>query len=247
MRGLGTIINVFAVAGGSIAGVFAGHRLPDRMRLTIMQGLGLVVLAIGVVGFAPLLDDDLGLRRAIILIGAITLGGAIGEALHLEERLESVGVRLQRRFGVTDTAVQGHDPRASFVQGYALASAVFCVGPLAVLGSVEDGLGISIRTLAIKSALDLFASIGFASVYGWGVAASVITIAVYQGLLTAGAALISPLLTPEVLAQLSVVGSILVVGIGLKLLEIKDVRIVALSPAVLLGPVAAGVVAALLG
>ena len=245
MRGLGTIINVLAVAGGSIAGVFAGHRLPDRMRLTIMQGLGLVVLAIGVVGFAPLLDEELGLRRAIILIGAITVGGAIGEALHLEEKLESVGVKLQRRFGVTDTDVSGHDPRASFVQGYVLASAVFCVGPLAVLGSVEDGLGISIRTLAIKSALDFFAAIGFASVYGWGVAASVITIAVYQGLLTAGAALISPLLTPEVLAQLSVVGSILVVGIGLKLLEVKDVRIVALSPAVLLGPLAAGIVAAI--
>lgn len=245
MRGLGTVINVLAVAGGSLIGVFAGHRLPDRMRLTIMQGLGLVVFAIGVVGFAPLLDDDLGLRRAIILIGAITIGGALGELMRLEEKLESVGVALQRRFGVTDTDASGHDPRASFVQGYVVASAVFCVGPLAVLGSVEDGLGITIKTLVIKSALDMFAAIGFASVYGWGVMASVITIAIYQGLLTAGAALISPLLTPEVLAQLSVVGSILVVGIGLKLLEIKDIRIVALSPAVLLGPLIAGIVEAL--
>ena len=246
MRGLGTVINVLAVAGGSLVGVFAGHRLPERMRLTIMQGLGLVVLAVGIVGFAPLLDPDLGLRRAIILIGAVILGGVIGEALRLEEKLESVGLRMQRRFGVTDTDAVGHDPRASFVQGYVLASAVFCVGPLAVLGSVEDGLGISIRTLAIKSALDMFASVGFASVYGWGVAASIVTIAVYQGLLTAAAALLSPLLTPEVLAQLSVVGSILVVGIGLKLLEVKDIRIVALSPAVLLGPLAAGVVEAVL-
>ena len=246
MRGLGTIINVLAVAGGSLVGVFAGHRLPERMRLTIMQGLGLVVLAVGVVGFAPLLDPDLGLRRAIILIGAVILGGVVGEALRLEEKLESVGVRMQRRFGVTDTDAVGHDPRASFVQGYVLASAVFCVGPLAVLGAVEDGLGISIRTLAIKSALDMFASVGFASVYGWGVAASIVTIAVYQGLLTAAATLLSPLLTPEVLAQLSVVGSILVVGIGLKLLEVKDIRIVALSPAVLLGPLAAGVVEAVL-
>lgn len=244
MRGLGTVINVLAVASGSLIGVFAGHRLPERMRLTIMQGLGLVVLAVGIVGFGPLLDPELGLRRAIILIGAVILGGVLGEALRLEEKLASVGERLQRRFGVTDTDAVGHDPKASFVQGYVLASAVFCVGPLAVLGSVEDGLGISIRTLAIKSALDMFASVGFASVYGWGVAASVVTIAVYQGLLTAAAALLAPLLTPEVLAQLSVVGSILVVGIGLKLLEVKDIRIVALSPAVLLGPLAAGVVEA---
>lgn len=244
MRGLGTVLNVLAVAGGSLIGVFAGHRLPERMRLTIMQGLGLVVLAVGIVGFGPLLDPALGLRRAIILIGAVILGGVLGEALGLEEKLASVGERLQRRFGVTDTDAVGHDPKASFVQGYVLASAVFCVGPLAVLGSVEDGLGISIRTLAIKSALDMFASIGFASVYGWGVAASIVTIAVYQGFLTAAAALLAPLLTPEVLAQLSVVGSILVVGIGLKLLEVKDIRIVALSPAVLLGPLAAGVVEA---
>jgi uncharacterized membrane protein YqgA involved in biofilm formation len=245
MPGLGTLINVAAVGVGSLVGIFAGHRLPDRIRVTIMQGLALVVLAIGIVGLEPLLDADLGLRRAIILIGAVTIGGALGEALRLEEKLESVGVGLQRRFGVTDTDVAGHDAKATFVQGFVLASAVFCVGPLAVLGSVEDGLGISIRTLAIKSALDMFASVGFASIYGWGVAASMLTIALYQGALTAGAALISPLLTPEVLAQLSVVGSILVMGIALKILEVKDVRIVAMSPAVLIGPVAAGIVEAL--
>ena len=123
---------------------------------------------------------------------------------------------------------------------------MFCVGPLTVLGALEDGLGVSIRLLAIKSTLDGIAAVGFASVYGWGVLASLITIAVVQGGLTALAVLIEPLVTTGVLAQLGAIGSLLVLGIGLRLLEIKRVRVVALSPAIIIGPVAAGVLETLL-
>jgi uncharacterized membrane protein YqgA involved in biofilm formation len=244
VRGLGTLVNLATVAAGSLAGVALGDRLPARMRATILQGLGLVTIAVGVVGLEPLYDAQLGLRRFIITIGAVITGGIVGELLDLEGRLERLGEALRRRFGVRDADgdlvhVKGH---SRFAEGFVLASTVFCVGPLTILGAVEDGLGISVRLLAIKSALDGFASVGFASVYGWGVAASLLTIAVYQGALTAGAALIADLITPEVIAQFGAIGSLLIIGIALRLLELKAVRVVNLLPAVLIGALAAGLI-----
>ncbi len=214
-----------------------------------MQGIGLTTIAVAVVGFEPLLDPDRGLRRAVILIGALTLGAIVGEALRLEERLTNAGTRIQNRFSVpeSDALPTGHPvgERSRFVEGFVVASTVFCVGPLTLLGAVEDGLGTSIRLLAIKSTLDGITAIGFASVYGWGALASLVTIVVVQGAATLGAALLDPILTSEVLAQLGVVGSLLVLGIGLRLLEIKEIRVVALAPALIFGPVAAGIVEAI--
>lgn len=237
MRGLGTLINLLTVAAGGALGVFAGHRLRENVRHTIMQGLGLVTLAVGIVGLEPLYDADRGLRRAVILIAALTVGAVIGESLRLEDRLQRVGEALRNRLSPA-----AGEPRPRFVEGFVVASTVFCVGPLTLLGAVEDGLGISIRLLAIKSTLDGIASVGFASVYGWGVVASLVTIAVYQGGITVLAVLIHPLITPEVLAQLGAVGSLLVLGIGLRLLEIAEVKVVNLAPALLLGPIAAAIV-----
>jgi uncharacterized membrane protein YqgA involved in biofilm formation len=238
------VINFATVLVGGLIGLYAGHRFPERVRRTIMQGIGLTTVAVAVVGFEPLFDADRGLRRAVILIAAMSLGAIVGELLHLEERLEGLGTSIQKRFGVRnddalDIEVKGH---SRFVEGFVVASTVFCVGPLTVLGSVEDGLGISIRLLAIKSTLDGITAIGFASVYGWGALASLITIVVVQGGFTLTAALIDPILTKEVLAQLGTVGSLLVLGIGLRLLEIKEIRVVALSPALLFGPLIAGIV-----
>ncbi|MFP5299562.1 MAG: DUF554 family protein, partial [Actinomycetota bacterium] len=196
MRGLGTLINIATVAAGGLIGLYAGHRFPERVRRTIMQGIGLATVAIAVVGFEPLFDADRGLRRAVIMIAALTVGAIVGELLHLEERLEGLGGKLQARLGVsdsdaTDLKVTSHSP---FVEGFVVASTVFCVGPLTLLGSVEDGLGLSIRLLAIKSTLDGITAIGFASVYGWGALASLFTIAVVQGGFTLFAALLDPLL-----------------------------------------------------
>lgn len=244
MRGLGTIINLATVLVGGVAGVYAGHRFPERMRLTMMQGLGLATIAIGVVGFAPLLDEDLGLRRAVIMIGALTVGAVIGEWLRIEERLEAVGDRLRQRFAPGEDETDTVSGQSRFVEGFVVASTVFCAGPMTLLGATEDGLGISIRLLAIKSTLDGIAAIGFASVYGWGVLASLLVIAVYQGAVTALAVFIEPVLTTEVLAELSLIGSLLVLGIGLRLLAIKEIKVLNLLPALLLGPLIAGVVEA---
>lgn len=243
MKGLGTLMNLATVAGGTGLGLFVGDRLPERMRVTIMQGLGLVTFAVAVTGFEPLYDADRGLRRFIILIAAIIAGGLLGEALNLEDRLERAGEKIKERFGVSESPDAHHLPdHSSFVEGFVVASTVFCVGPLAILGSIEDGLGESIRLLAIKSTLDGFAALGFASVYGIGVMASLVTIFIWQGGVTLAAALVEPLMTAEVIAQLGAVGSLLVLGISLRLLEIKQIRIVNLMPALFIGPMIAGLV-----
>lgn len=239
--GTGTLINLMTVAVGGLIGVAIGDRLPERMRRTIMQGLGLVTIAVAVTGMEPLFDPDDALRRFVILIVSMILGGIIGEALSLEERLEGAGERLRKRF----VRSSDRDTHSNFIEGFVVASTVFCVGPLTIVGAVEDGLGISLKLLAIKSALDGFAAIGFASVYGWGVLASLITLVVYQGGLTAAAALVEPLMTTEVLALLGAVGSLLVLGIGLRLLDIARIRVVALLPALFIGPAIAGVLESL--
>jgi uncharacterized protein len=241
VRGLGTLINLVTVGVGGAVGVYLGHRFPERMQRTMMQGLGLATLGIAIVGLEPLLDADLGLRRAVIAIGAITLGAIVGEALILEERLERVGERLRERFAPEDEAAAIGGRHSRFVEGFVVASTVFCAGPLTLLGALEDGLGVSIRLLSIKSTLDGIAAIGFASVYGWGVLGSLLTIAVYQGAVTALAVVIDPIVTEEVVAQLGAIGSLLVMGIGLRLLEIKDIKVVTLTPALVLGPLAAGI------
>ena len=241
MRGLGTVLNVLAILVGGGIGVLVGSRLADRVRETILQGLGLVTLAVAVVGFEPLYDADEGLRRTVILLASLVSGGVLGELLRLEERVEGFGESLRRRLHV-ETEEEEVVGRAhpTFVEGFVIASTVFVVGALAILGSIEDGVGVSLRLLTIKAALDGIASVGFASVYGWGVIASILPVAIYQGSLTAGAALIEPLFTDEVLAVLGATGSLLVLAIGLKLLDIVHIRIVNLLPAVFIAPVVAG-------
>lgn len=242
MRGLGTIINLLTVTAGGLIGVFVGHRFPEQMRRTIMQGLGLATVAVALVGFEPLFDADAGLRRAVIMIASLTVGAMLGEALRLEQRLEGLGEKLRRRFAPNEGEVAPDGKHSRFVEGFVVASTVFCAGPMTLLGGLEDGLGVSIRLLAIKSTLDGIAAIGFASVYGWGVLASLITIAVFQGAVTALAVVIDPVVTAEVIAMLSAVGGVLVLGIALRLLEIKDIRVIGLSPALLLAPVAAALI-----
>ena len=240
MYGLGTVINFVTVALGTVVGVLVGDRLGEKTRETIMQGLGLVTLAVAVTSMEPLFDPDDGLRRFIMLIIGMILGGILGEALQLERRLEGAGDAIRRRLArragdeiVTD--------RSNFIEGFVVASTVFCVGPLTIVGAIQDGLGDSIELLAIKSALDGFAAIGFASVYGWGVGASLIVLVVYQGGMTAAAALVEPLMMTDVTAMFGAVGSLLVLGIGFRLLNIARVHVVSLMPALFIGPLIEGV------
>jgi uncharacterized membrane protein YqgA involved in biofilm formation len=241
VRGLGTVLNLVTVACGGTLGVLIGAHLPERIRRSIMQGLGLVVVAVAVVGLEPLADPQLGLRRFVIMIVGVIAGAVAGEALRLEERLERAGVALRARL-----APAADEDRGRFVDGFVVASTVFCVGPLTVLGAIEDGLGTSVRLLAIKSSLDGIAAAGFASVYGWGVLGSLLTIALLQGSLTLAAAVLAPVMTAEVLAELGAVGSLLVLGIGLRLLDVAHIRVVNLLPAIVIAPLVAGIVDSIL-
>ena len=246
VRGAGTVLNVGTVLLGSGLGVLVGGRLPARTRSTVTDALGLVTLVIGGLNVA----DGLGsaaYRAAVgpgagllVILGALLLGGIAGSLLRLEDRLEAGGGFLQRR--LARGAGQG---RARFVEGYVSASLLFCVGPLAVLGPLADGLGRGIEQLALKSTLDGFAALAFASSLGWGVAASAVSVAVVQGSLTVLGALVGTLLPEADVAALTATGGVLLLGVGLRLLAVKPVPVGDLLPALVAAPALAALVTAL--
>lgn len=247
VRGAGTVLNVATVLLGSGVGVLLGGRLPQRTRDTVTDALGLVTLVLGGLAVAdglgsPALVAAVGPSAGLlILLGALLLGGICGSLLRLEDRLEGVGGWLQRRL----TRGSGSGARARFVEGYVTASLVFCVGPLAVLGSLSDGLGRGIDQLALKSTLDGFAALAFAASLGWGVAASAVSVALVQGSLTVLGALLGSLLPEALVAAVTAAGGVLLLGVGLRLLQVKAVPVGDLLPALLAAPALTALVAAL--
>lgn len=247
VRGAGTVLNVATVLLGSGVGVLLGGRLPQRTRDTVTDALGLVTLVLGGLAVAdglgsPDLVAAVGPSAGLlILLGALLVGGICGSLLRLEDRLEGVGGWLQRRL----TRGSGSGARARFVEGYVTASLVFCVGPLAVLGSLSDGLGRGIDQLALKSTLDGFAALAFAASLGWGVAASAVSVALVQGSLTVLGALLGSLLPEALVAAVTAAGGVLLLGVGLRLLQLKAVPVGDLLPALLAAPALTALVAAL--
>jgi uncharacterized membrane protein YqgA involved in biofilm formation len=242
--GTGTAVNATTVLLGSGVGALIGHRLPERTRTVVTDGLGLVTLLIA--GTSAVAVNDPALRRAVggsapmlIVLGALLVGAIVGSLARLEDRLEGLGDVLQRR--LTARAAPGgsdadHASRERFIQGFVTASLVFCVGPLTILGSITEGLGRGADQLLLKSALDGFASIAFAAAFGWGVAASVITLVVVQGGLTALGAAVGDFLPDAHLAALTATGGLLLVGVALRLLNLKQVKVGDLLPALLVAP-----------
>jgi uncharacterized membrane protein YqgA involved in biofilm formation len=240
----GTLINIAVVIAGTLAGTLLGDRLPERVRETVMHALGLVVLVVGVDGALAAFRPPLSmLTRASVLIvlGSVLVGGVLGELLRIEDRLNSIGDRLKRRF-----AGDG-EHHARFTEGFVVASLVFCVGPMAILGSIQNGLTGDYQLLGIKSLLDGFAALAFASALGWGVGFAVIPLFLYQGAIALGAAAVGDVFTPEVVAGLTATGGILILGISLRLLELKQVRVGNLLPALVLAPATVAVVQAIVG
>ena len=245
VRGAGTLLNMAAIVVGSGAGVLLGGRLPERTRSTVTDALGLVTLVIGGLNLAALSDDaftdavgDSG--TLLVVLGALLVGGITGSLLQLEARLEATGAWLQRRLSREGSG----EARARFVEGYVSASLVFVVGPLAVLGSLSDGLGRGIDELALKSVLDGFASLAFAASLGWGVAASALSVGVVQGALTLLGALLGDLLPAPLVAAVTATGGVLLLGVGLRLLALKPVPVGDLLPALVVAPALTALVAA---
>ena len=248
MRGAGTLLNVATILLGSGLGVLLGNRLPERTRSTVTDALGLVVLVIGGLNVAALSDPDY--RAAVsaggallVVLGALVVGGVAGSLLRIEHRMEGLGALLQRRLAGEGSSAS----RARFVEGYVDASLVFCVGPLAILGSLSDGLGRGIDQLALKSTLDGFAALAFAASLGWGVAASALSVGVLQGLLTLLGFLLGDLLPLALVASVTATGGVLLLGVGLRLLAVKAVPVGDLLPALLVAPLLTAIVAAVRG
>lgn len=234
----GTLINVGTVLVGTALGTLLGERLPDRVRETVLHGLGLVTLVVGLSqgleAFRPPLTD-LTRGAVLIVLGSVLIGGVVGELLRIERGLDRAGEALKARFG------RG---QARFTEGFVVASLVFCVGPLTIVGAIQDGLTGDFQLLAIKSLLDGFAALAFASALGWGVGFSVLVILVYQGALSLSASAVAGLFSDAMIAAMSAVGGVLILGIGLRLLELREVRVANLLPALLLAPVAVAVIQA---
>jgi uncharacterized membrane protein YqgA involved in biofilm formation len=236
--GLGTLINVVAIVVGTIIGVLVGNRLSEKTSRVVTDGLGLVVLVLGGLNVISLLDEQFvssvgaGIPL-LIVIGAILIGGIIGSALKIEQRLEKFGSILQKRFAGKGTK----DSKEKFITGFVNASLVFTIGPLAILGALSDGLGQGIEQLATKSILDGFASLAFAASLGWGVALSAIPVGLWQGLLTALAFAVGSVMSAPVIAALTATGGVLLLGVGLRLLQLRQVAVGNMLPALIVAPV----------
>ena len=227
----GTFINVGTVLLGTLIGVVVGHRLPEGIQQRVLMGLGMVTLVLGVENAL-----EWGDTNPIIVMGAILLGGIAGEAIGIERRLGELGDALQRRFA--------GDGESRISEGFVTASLLFCIGPLTVVGSIEDGLTGDYDALAAKALLDGFASIAFAATLGWGVGLAAISVLIVQGGISLGAAPLDDVLGEgtDSLAALTSAGGILIIGISLKLLDLRDVKVGNFLPALVIAPSIVGVV-----
>ena len=235
MIATGTIINVATVLIGGTLGTVLGNRLPDRMRETIMHGLGLLTM---VIGFQLSLETE----NILIVLGSLLLGGLLGELAGIEGAIDRMGRWLEERTGGEPSeavgSADGSRPGATtFSHAFLTASLVFCVGPMTILGSIQDGLTGDYTLLAVKSTMDGFASLAFASTLGPGVIFSAITVLVYQGALTLGAGWADAVLTDPMVAEMTATGGVLMLALGLGLLQIKRIRAGNLLPAIAIAPV----------
>lgn len=212
----GTIVNVAAICAGTLVGRYAGRYIPNRMRQTVMMGLGLAVLLIG-------LQLALKSRQPMIVIGSLILGGVVGELLKIEARLESFGLWLQ-----------GHYSGAGNVaEGFVTASLLYCVGAMALMGSLQDGFGGTPTILYAKAALDGVAAIVLTSTLGIGVLFSALSVAIYQGVITIAAESVKSVLTEAVVLEMNAVGGLLIVAIALDLMGIKRFPVGNMLPSII--------------
>jgi uncharacterized membrane protein YqgA involved in biofilm formation len=226
----GTILNVITVLIGGSLGTALGQRLPEKTRQTVMHGVGLVTLAVG-------LRMTLDTANILIVMGSVLLGGIVGEWWQLEERLQAAGDALQARVKV--------GTGSTLAQGFVTASLIFCVGPMTILGSIQDGLIGDYSLLAIKSLLDGFTALALASSLGVGVLFSAVTVFVFQGGLSLLARLAQLGMTGAMIAEMTATGGALIIGIGIVLLDIKRIRLASYLPGIFVAPLIVAILTAL--
>jgi uncharacterized membrane protein YqgA involved in biofilm formation len=230
--GIGTLLNLGAIIFGSAIGRIGGARIPERIRKLITDVLGCITLISAAAGIRELWSKDFlaatvqGGPILVVLISLI-IGAVIGSLMDIDSRLAQFGELLKARFG---------GGQRGFVEGFVTASLIFAIGPLAILGSISDGMGTGIEQLLLKSTLDFFAAIAFSAAFGIGVALSILPVGVYQGVWTLIGLSLGSILNPAQVAAMTSVGGVLLIGIGLKLLELKTISVANLLPALAVAP-----------
>ena len=221
----GTFLNIATVIIGGIIGLIFGARIPDRLKFTVISSMGLFVIAMGLQMF-------LKTENPLIVLGALLIGTLLGEWMKIEDGLQNLGKYLEQRF-----SKEGDDGSNKFVRGFLTASLLFCVGPMTILGSIQDGLTGDYNLLAVKSVLDGFAALAFASTLGVGVMFSTIIILVYQGGISLLAAQLDTIITPSMMNELTATGGVILLGLAISsLLEIKKIRVGNMLPGLLVAP-----------
>lgn len=231
--GVGTIFNVITIVLGAFIGIFVGEKLREKSRELITDALGLVTILGAAAAIIPLFNNQYTSKipdgwSTMPILMALLFGGLIGSALKIEDRFEELGNFLRRRF---------RSKQNTFVEGFLSSSLLFVIGPLAILGSISDGMGNGIDQLTLKSILDGFAAMAFASSLGWGVAASAIPVGIYQGAWTAVGFFLGNIMEPYQVDAMTITGGLLLLGIGLRLLKIKMIPVGNFLPALFLAPI----------
>lgn len=234
--GAGTVLNVSTIILGSLIGIFIGAKLNEKLKNLITDVLGCITAISAADALSAYWDPELGSNlpsggAILVIIFSLLLGAVIGTFLKIEQRLEIIGEKLRNRFSSKGDS--------NFVEGFVSASLIFAVGPLAILGSISDGMGSGIDQLVLKSALDGFTSIAFAASLGWGVALSSLPVGIYQFSWTAIGLFLGSVLSDYQIAAMTAVGGVLLIGIALRLLKIKDIAVGNLLPALALAPILA--------
>ena len=223
MFGLGTLINTATVLVGGLVGLVIGDRIPARIQTIVVQVIGLVTLGLG-------LSDVLKTHNMVFPLVGMVLGGIVGELLDIERRLEGIGELIRRRFA-------GKQEPGRFVNGFVTATLLFCIGPLTILGAMQDASGETPQLYIIKGTLDGFMNVVFGAIYGVGAVFSALSIFVVQGSLTLGGSALDNLLNDRMRIELFSAGGFAVMAIGLNLLEIKKIRLGSLLPGLVITPV----------
>ena len=218
---IGTFVNVAAIVVGSALGVLLRRGISEKTQQVVLQGIGLCVLVIGTM-------SAITTEMPLLLVISISLGGLIGTVIGIERKLDAWGERTQQRFH--------REGSVPFAEGLVTATITFCVGAMAILGSIESGLHHNYQLLFIKATLDGFFALLLATTFGFGVAFSAVPVLIYQGAITLGAGVLAPLLTDAMMVEVSAVGGVLIIGIGLNLLNIKKIHVGDMLPAVLIPP-----------
>ncbi|MFZ1041728.1 MAG: DUF554 domain-containing protein [Anaerolineales bacterium] len=226
----GTLINVAAILIGGALGLIFGARVPERLKATVISGMGLFTAVIGIQMF---LKTD----NSLIVLGALLIGALLGEWWKIEDGLQSLGQILEARFAKGTADPNGEVTSNKFVRGFLTASLLFCVGPIAILGSIQDGLTGNYNLLAVKSVLDGFASLAFSSTLGVGVLFSSLMILVYQGGISLLAAQLNAIVTQAMMNEMTATGGVILMGLAFSsLLEIKKIRAGNFLPALVIAP-----------